>query len=877
MRRLARGIIFGFLMLSSGVAVANYIIPVLFCAQSYVFLAKYWDVYFDPNLLTAFYRIAIWEPDLSNDCDWKIGYSLNTIGAPVMLGVDYTLNSEWARYIDPSSIYGVQFALDYYDYFLGRGEDSGVQQIQIDLIDHDNIPSNWYNAQGVLVVYGYTNNSKYENDAYGIFRMDYALCTVLSDGPAYYPPYYENTFQHTSTDVLRHEIGHALLFGAEVSDGMFAPVGLRTRYLSANELTMLQCCYNPLFVETCDQNVATKISNFWISDQLTATWDAACEIGIGYYRIEGLEGDTWLSVADSVAAGYGNYVVQLEGPPLSRYRLIERSQYVDDVLCYGSPGERDQIVGGATIDVDLLLEEAKAEYFASNNAVEELGLRSAAKMLVIGPEALLDEVALHGDPLWRDIWGCSAHYVYTDSIPGSGEDLLLGIKAVIEAEYDDGVRYVLLVGAANDYVQWQSDWWTDYWWEDIRESYLASGFPLAGIPENNIVPTWFYRDSGQPNICMSRSTTPYWYSDIGYSLMDSDGIPDLVVTRWPAVTTTDIKSLMTKLYSYSLGEIWDQGVDSRMSFFVGDLAYRTFIDDSIGILRAAVETKNLIPAEVLNWSVYMSDSPDLSNRNEDFAYALNSVHPNLVLVYSNGSNTFSLGGFLDYESWDMSHLDPGVSSVYLAASCMTADYARTTAGEIHGGTFGQFLLNPNKGAYFWIGPSNATWQTGNEVMLKGLASEFYNGNSEPMAEKFFLSQSGLLGDAGLSVAQHAVVRSYGFFGDPLSPFRGGGDSPVAVPEVGQALPLRVHTYPNPFNPRIMLSLSLSHSGQWSIRIMDIRGQHVKTVFAGEKEKGDYLVEWDGTNHAGQGVSSGQYLVEIVGPADRIVRKVTLIR
>lgn len=835
----------------------------------------------------SFWRIAIWEPDLDNSCNWKLGYTVNTTGADVYdPGVSYSLGTdEWAGYLDPNRDLGVIFEKDYRGYMAYRQPSGMVHHIQVDLVDHANIPNNWYerkpNGDLVQVKFGETISSLYESPNGAEFRLCYAVCVVQSDTDRQYDPlYYEGTFRHTNVDVLRHELGHALLFGIEnglLSSGMYSDPPDRDRYLSLYEQEMIQCCYNVAHIEVCNDNVVAKASDFWVSDQLVATWDVLGEAVAGYYSVEELQGDEWVSVVDSLEVGLGSYSLSLGGSLSTKYRLIEHSGTRDEILAYASPGTRIQGAGGSSVNVDFFLDLAKTTYYSSNNAIEEVGLRNGESMVVIGPQVLLQEVATHCVPLWRDVWGCDVSFVYTDNLPGTGEVLLQGIKAVIDQKYGEGVRSVLLVGSANDYVKWQSDWWEDYWWEDIRQGYFSSGFPEGGNPSQDLVPTWYYRDSGQPDVCMSRGTTPYWYSDLGYSLVDSDEIPDLVVARWPVETVSDLKGVMAKMYSYSLGDIWNQGVPSRVSFFIGDLAYRTEIDDSVETRRIASDIKSILPTEVLNWTIQLSEIPDLSLRNHDFANSLNSVHPNLALVLSNGSNPFSIGGFIDFASWGMSFVDSGVSPVFLAASCMTADYARTTAGNIQVGTFGQFLFSPDRGASFWIGPSNPTWQVGNEVVLEALAGEFYSGSNEAMARKFYNIQASLLSDADLGVLEQRVVKSYGFFGDPLSPFRGGGYSPVPVPELFQSTPLQINTYPNPFNPRIKLSISLGTSGMLSVRVMDMRGRLVKTVFQGEKMKGNFLIEWDGTNSSGKSVASGQYLIEVVGPAERIFRKVTLVK
>ncbi len=66
-------------------------------------------------------------------------------------------------------------------------------------------------------------------------------------------------------------------------------------------------------------------------------------------------------------------------------------------------------------------------------------------------------------------------------------------------------------------------------------------------------------------------------------------------------------------------------------------------------------------------------------------------------------------------------------------------------------------------------------------------------------------------------------------------------------------------FPNPFNPSTIISYQLAERAQVSIKIHNVRGQVIRELVSGEKEAGDYSVQWNGKNQAGQRVSSGIYL------------------
>ncbi|MGE5682278.1 MAG: glycoside hydrolase [Bacillota bacterium] len=69
-------------------------------------------------------------------------------------------------------------------------------------------------------------------------------------------------------------------------------------------------------------------------------------------------------------------------------------------------------------------------------------------------------------------------------------------------------------------------------------------------------------------------------------------------------------------------------------------------------------------------------------------------------------------------------------------------------------------------------------------------------------------------------------------------------------------------YPNPFNMSTKISYSLKESGMTKLIIFDILGREVKLLRNSEMQKGNYSIEWDGTNNEGLAVSSGTYLLRI---------------
>ena len=69
-------------------------------------------------------------------------------------------------------------------------------------------------------------------------------------------------------------------------------------------------------------------------------------------------------------------------------------------------------------------------------------------------------------------------------------------------------------------------------------------------------------------------------------------------------------------------------------------------------------------------------------------------------------------------------------------------------------------------------------------------------------------------------------------------------------------------YPNPFNPRTTIPFTLEREGWVRLRVYDLLGRPVRTLWDGLLPAGAQRLEWDGRNAAGQAVASGVYFYRL---------------
>ena len=122
-------------------------------------------------------------------------------------------------------------------------------------------------------------------------------------------------------------------------------------------------------------------------------------------------------------------------------------------------------------------------------------------------------------------------------------------------------------------------------------------------------------------------------------------------------------------------------------------------------------------------------------------------------------------------------------------------------------------------------------------------------------------------------------------GDPLLPREADGSLSdigwrpalyvtAAVPRGGEPpqSPALSAAYPNPFNPRTTLRWDLARAGLVSLRIYDLTGREVVTLFEGRQSAGPHTLEWDAA-----ALPSGTYVALLCAGDVRAAQKLMLLK
>ncbi len=101
-------------------------------------------------------------------------------------------------------------------------------------------------------------------------------------------------------------------------------------------------------------------------------------------------------------------------------------------------------------------------------------------------------------------------------------------------------------------------------------------------------------------------------------------------------------------------------------------------------------------------------------------------------------------------------------------------------------------------------------------------------------------------------------------------------TPVETPPPAASAQLD-QNYPNPFNPSTRIPFTLTQSGHVLLRVFDVSGAYIATVYDGNLSQGRHAFEWTGRNDNGQPVASGMYLYTLTTNGQSLSRKMVMLK
>ncbi|MFQ5633655.1 MAG: malectin domain-containing carbohydrate-binding protein, partial [bacterium] len=99
-------------------------------------------------------------------------------------------------------------------------------------------------------------------------------------------------------------------------------------------------------------------------------------------------------------------------------------------------------------------------------------------------------------------------------------------------------------------------------------------------------------------------------------------------------------------------------------------------------------------------------------------------------------------------------------------------------------------------------------------------------------------------------------------------------------KVAEALPNHFQlyqNYPNPFNPETRIQFDLPSEMYVTLKIYNLLGEEVRTLFDGFQQAGSFVIRWDTRNDFGALLPSGMYIYRLRGGGFVSVQEMTLLR
>jgi hypothetical protein len=84
-------------------------------------------------------------------------------------------------------------------------------------------------------------------------------------------------------------------------------------------------------------------------------------------------------------------------------------------------------------------------------------------------------------------------------------------------------------------------------------------------------------------------------------------------------------------------------------------------------------------------------------------------------------------------------------------------------------------------------------------------------------------------------------------------------------------------YPNPFNPSTNIVYEVPEKGMISVKVYNMLGQEVRTLFRATQNAGKHTIIWDGRNNNGGAVSSGMYVYRIDFKGKALAKKMLMLK
>lgn len=243
-----------------------------------------------------------------------------------------------------------------------------------------------------------------------------------------------------------------------------------------------------------------------------------------------------------------------------------------------------------------------------------------------------------------------------------------------------------------------------------------------------------------------------------------------------------------------------------------------------------------------------------------------------ILCYATGANPR-----IHRNRISANNIHPDQLNWGFGVACNGSNAPILTANQITGHWYGVAAINggqPNLGD---LDNTDLTDDGGNFIYDNGIGDDSYGFyNNTPLPQ---MAQGNYWGFA--LEPEDVEVHIYHQVDDPalgLVNFDYFINEIVAAPDLPSAGALvTARAYPNPFNPRATIAVTLARTSRVSLTVVDVAGRLVRELHKGELAAGEHVFTWNGSDRAGRALASGTYFFRVTAGAETKLGKLLLVR
>ncbi|MCP5064042.1 MAG: T9SS type A sorting domain-containing protein [Ignavibacteriae bacterium] len=144
----------------------------------------------------------------------------------------------------------------------------------------------------------------------------------------------------------------------------------------------------------------------------------------------------------------------------------------------------------------------------------------------------------------------------------------------------------------------------------------------------------------------------------------------------------------------------------------------------------------------------------------------------------------------------------------------------------------------------------------------------------------YISIANNVSSSGVDILWRETSRAFADDGDSISIIHANIDLLTSVEEGSESIPNKYQlyqNYPNPFNPTTNIKYNISKAGNYQLVVYNALGEKISTLVSSHLTAGEHTSFWNGTNDAGNKMTTGIYFYQLNSEDINLTKKMILLQ